>query len=85
MAILKASAHGKIVSHHCCKSKVSLTCLTRSHVNPEGEEMVETMQSDFWRNVVKSWQDMDKRILMQDTQREYDMATKQSFFNNAQM
>ena len=28
---------------------------------------------------------MNKRIIVQDTQREYDMATKQPFFNNAQM
>ena len=33
--------------------KVSLKCLTRSHVKPEEEEVVEPMQSDFWRNVVK--------------------------------
>ena len=83
MAIVKDSAHGKIVSR-LCKSMVSLIYLTRASVKSKEVEEVAAIQSDFWRSVVKGWLDFDKRSIMEDPESEND-TRKQPLFNNTQV
>ena len=83
MVIVEDSAHGKIVSR-LCKSMVSLTYLTRASLNSKEVEEVATIQSNFWRSVVKGWLDFDKRSIMEDPESKND-TRKQSLFNNPQV